>query len=185
MALLMNKSEALSFLEKENCNHKATMKERVALKMGKIKVSPYSNYRKKFVIQNFIPGLSGDYKVLVFGDKYYALSRQNRDNDFRASGGGRLNFDPDLPDGIFDFAKTVFDALEVPILSLDIAYDGRRFYLIEFQCLNFGTATLEYSTHFYRLEEGSWVRHDETSILEKEFITSLKMFIKNRFNSLK
>lgn len=181
VALFKDKDSALRFIEKAHRNHKITLKERLYLKTGKLQPSPYSNYRRKFVIQNFISGLNGDYKVLVFGEKYYALSRENRENDFRASGGGRLNFEPKLPQGIFDFAKSVFDALNVPILSLDIANDGNRFYLIEFQCLNFGTATLDDSTHYYKLENNCWVRHDETSVLEKEFVTSLKRFLKKNY----
>ena len=47
-----------------------------------------SNHRRKFVIQNFIPDLQNDYKILIYGDKYYVLFRRNRKNDFRASGSG-------------------------------------------------------------------------------------------------
>lgn len=182
VALFNDKEQAQKLLKELNINHKASLKEKLWLSIRRIKPSTiHSNYRNKFVIQNFIQGLSGDFKVLVFGDKYYALSRKNRDNDFRASGGGRLNYEPELPNGIFDFAKSVYDALNVPILSLDIAFDGNRFYLIEFQCLHFGTATLEYSTHYHCLENGKWVRRDEMSVLEKEFIHSLKNYLSKNF----
>jgi glutathione synthase/RimK-type ligase-like ATP-grasp enzyme len=181
--LFKDKESAINTLNKLNCNHEYTLKEKILLKKGKMRKSPYSRFRNKFVIQNFVSGLGGDYKVLIFGDKYYALSRKNRDNDFRASGSGRLNYEPDLPLGIFDFAKSIYDTLNVPILSLDIAHDGNRFYLIEFQCLNFGTATLEYSTHYYRLENGHWIKQEGPSILEKEFVISLKRHILKKFNS--
>lgn len=178
VALFKTKEQALRFVEHENINRVITTKEKIIHKIKEKEISSlHSNYRRKFIIQNYVPGLSGDFKVLVFGDKYYALSRQNRDNDFRASGGGRLNYEPDLPSGIFDFAKSIFDALNVPILSLDIAYDGKRFYLIEFQCLHFGTATLEYSTHYHTLDNNRWTRHEETSDLEKEYVLALKKFI--------
>ena len=42
------------------------------------------------VVQNFIPGLSGDYKVLYFGGRFYCMYRKNRKNDFRASGSGQF-----------------------------------------------------------------------------------------------
>lgn len=177
VALFKNKEQALSFIKKNNINQKPTLKQKVFTLKNNDKPAFHSNYRNKFVIQNFIPGLSGDFKVLVFGDKYYALSRQNRDNDFRASGGGRLNYEPDLPEGIFDFAKSIYDVLNLPVLSLDIAHDGHRFYLIEFQCLHFGTATLEYSTHYYSYIDDTWIRYNESSILEKEYVNSLKRHI--------
>lgn len=179
VALFESREHALAFITKENENHHATLKEKILKLMGREQLAIHSNYRRKFIIQNFIPNLNGDYKVLVFGNKYYALSRQNRDNDFRASGGGRLNYEPVLPEGIFDFAKSIFDALNLPVLSVDIAFDGKRFYLIEFQCCHFGTATLENSTHYYTFENELWVRQDTTSILEKEYIHSIKDYIQN------
>lgn len=177
VALLRDKESAKEFLDKVNCTHQYTLKEKLYLKIGRMRPALYSRFCNKFVIQNFVPNLGGDFKVLVFGDKYYALSRANRDNDFRASGGGRLNYEPVLPNGIFDFAKSVFDALNVPVLSLDIAHDGYRFYLIEFQCLNFGTATLENSTHYFMQDNGTWIRKEEKSDLEKEFIFALCRYI--------
>lgn len=177
VALLQDKESARTFLDKVNCKHRYTLKEKLYLKIGRKKPSLYSRFCNKFVVQNFVPNLDGDFKVLIFGNKYYALSRANRDNDFRASGGGRLNYEPVLPDGIFDFAKSVFDALNVPVLSLDIAYDGSRFFLIEFQCLNFGTATLENSTHYFMLDNGRWIRKEGKSDLEKEFVSALYHYI--------
>lgn len=177
VALLKNKEEALSFLEEENINHKSTIKEKILKSMGRLGKSVHSNHRNKFIIQNFIPNLSGDFKILIFGEKYYALSRKNRENDFRASGGGKLNYEPVLPDGILDFAKSIYDTLNVPVVSLDVAYNGIHFYLIEFQCIHFGTATLEYSTHYYKLIDNQWTRFDEQSILEKEYMISLKGYI--------
>ena len=47
-----------------------------------------SVHNRKFIVQNYIEGLSGDYKVLKYGSRFYSLYRKNRDNDFRASGGG-------------------------------------------------------------------------------------------------
>jgi len=39
-----------------------------------------SNFRNKFIVQNYVPGLMGGYKILVYGDRYYVLERQNRKN---------------------------------------------------------------------------------------------------------
>lgn len=155
-----------------------TMKEIVKKCMGKY--SPYSIYRNKFVIQNFIENLNGDFKVLVYGDKYFVISRANREDDFRASGGGKLDFDPQLPDGIFDFAKKVFDALDTPYASLDIAYDGTRFYLIEFQCLHFGTLTVEDSKRYYIKKDNKWEIVEIESVIEEVFVESLIKYIEKK-----
>lgn len=145
------------------------------------KWDPYSSNRNKFIIQNFIPNLNGDFKILIFGNKYYIVSREIRKNDFRASGSGNVNFNPVIIDGIFDFCKSIFEELGSPYLSLDVAYDGCRFYLIEFQALNFGTITLEKSNFYYTLKDGEWNRNEGVSILEEEFVLALKNYVNSQF----
>jgi glutathione synthase/RimK-type ligase-like ATP-grasp enzyme len=139
---------------------------------------PDSLYRKKFILQEFIPGLDRDWKVLVYGERYYALERKTRKNDFRASGSGMFKYTRDLPGGLLDFATGIFKAMQVPQLSIDIAYDGESFYLLEFQAVYFGTKTLEYSEYyFYRGAEG-WEIREETSELELVHAESMDHYIK-------
>ena len=65
-----------------------------------------------------------------------------RDNDFRASGSHKFIFKEDIPDGILDFAKLIFDILNVPNLSIDVAFDGNKFHLLEFQAIYYGITTI-------------------------------------------
>jgi glutathione synthase/RimK-type ligase-like ATP-grasp enzyme len=138
-----------------------------------------SQYRNKFIVQNFIPNLSGDYKVLIFGSKYYVLKRDAKSGDFRASGSGIRNFVKEIPDGILAFAQDCFNVFNVPHVSIDIAYDGKRFYLIEFQCLFFGSYTLTYSQFYWqRLERNNFKLIEGTSVLENEYVLSIVGFLK-------
>lgn len=133
-----------------------------------------SRYRNKFIIQNFIPGLSGDYKVLVFGDKYYVLKRDNSKGDFRASGSGIRNFVKVIPQGILEYASLCKETMGVPNVSLDIAYDGKTFFLVEFQCLFFGSYTLTYSDfYWHKTEENVFVLSEGKSVLEEEYASSI------------
>lgn len=142
---------------------------------------PHSKYRKKFIIQNFIPGLTGDYKVLVFGDRYYVMGRKTRKNDFRASGSGNFIFDMEVSDKMLDFSESIYSRLKVPVVSMDIASVNNRYYLIEFQCLKFGTSAVERSIRYYKKEDGLWRKFDEPSVLEKEFIRSVVTFLKKSY----
>ncbi len=110
---------------------------------------PDSKFRKKFIIQNMVENLDGDWKVLIYGDKYYVLRRENRKNDFRASGSGLLSYKRDLPNGLLDFAKDIYSKFRLPNLSVDIGWDGIRFFLLEFQALYFGTYTIEHSEFYF------------------------------------
>lgn len=136
-----------------------------------------SKYRNKFIVQNFVKGLGGDYKVLIFGDKYYVLKRDTKKDDFRASGSGIRNFIKEIPQGILEYANLWIKTLDVANISLDIAYNGKSFFLIEFQCLYFGSFTLTYSDFYWqRTENGKFDLQEGKSILEEEYVRSIVKF---------
>lgn len=136
--------------------------------------------REKFIVQDFIGGLNGDFKVLKYGEKFYPLFRKNRENDFRASGGGRLSFD--IPNDVdkyklLDFAKEVSDIIGTPLCSMDIAWDGSKFLLVEFQCLCFGPYSAECSERYYRKSNETWEIIKEVCDLEKIFCEAIVRYI--------
>ena len=141
-----------------------------------------SKYRNKFIIQQFIPNLQNDWKVLVYWDKIYILKRYTRKNDFRASGSGNFVFDKDFPIEILDYAFKIRQSFEVPQVSLDICFDGNSFYLIEFQAIYFGTTTLVKSPFYYQKIDNSWKCFDEESELEKVYVESIVNYIKSKNN---
>ncbi len=130
--------------------------------------------RQPVVVQEFLPGLAGDYKVVVFGGKYYILYRQNREGDFRASGGGRLFVVPEKDRiGLLDFARKAVQEIDFPMLGLDIAFDGSRHHLFEFQMIHLGPYTLQAAEFWHEYRDGKWVRFDGKSDLEVEFCRSI------------
>ncbi|QKG78802.1 ATP-grasp domain-containing protein [Tenuifilum thalassicum] len=137
-----------------------------------------STHRKKFVVQDFIPNLQGDWKVLIYWNKFYVLRRLNREKDFRASGGGRLSYTRDIPNGMLDYAKSIIKHLNLPNVSLDIAFDGKTFYLLEFQAVYFGTYTLEHSSFYFSFNK-EWEIVEKKSILEDEYVRSIISYIDN------
>lgn len=139
---------------------------------------PISNYRNKFVVQNFIKGLEGDYKILIYSGKYFVLNRENRVNDFRASGSGKFSFPDNPPIKILDFAHEIFKKLKVPFASIDVAFKKNKPYLLEFQFVSFGQHALEKSDFYFSKENGSWRKIKGKSILEQEFARSIDEHIK-------
>jgi hypothetical protein len=145
---------------------------------------PYSCHRNKFIIQNFIPNLSYDFKILVFYSKIYILKRGVRKNDFRASGSGLFEFPENLPNGILSYAYSIFKDFNVPFISLDIAFDGTTFYLIEFQFIDFGTYTLEKSHFYHKLVNNDWIKTYGRSDLETIFSQSILDYISYEFHNV-
>lgn len=139
-----------------------------------------SLFRRKFVLQNFIMNLDKDWKVLIFGNKYFILERRVRENDFRASGSGLFRFTANIPDGILDYAKEFYESENVPFLSMDIGFDGNSFYLMEFQALYFGTVTLQKSPFYFENEDIKWNIVHETSVLENVFAEAVVNYINTK-----
>jgi glutathione synthase/RimK-type ligase-like ATP-grasp enzyme len=137
-----------------------------------------SRHRKKFVVQNYVSDMKRDWKVLVFGKKYYVTERRPRKNDFRASGSGIFSHIDQTPEGLLDFAKEFYEAMNLPFLSIDMGFDGDQFCLIEFQALNFGTHFLHTSPYYFVRNDNGWQTIEQPSQLEPVFVQSVVDYLR-------
>jgi len=137
-----------------------------------------SNHRQKFILQPYISGLQGDYRIVVYGNKFFVLYRANRANDFRASGSMKFNYDIVIPEGLLDYAERIFNSFDAPYMALDIGVKDGTFYLFEFQFISFGQYTLEKSKFFYHQNNSEWKKVFEEPDLEREVAISVTKFIK-------
>jgi hypothetical protein len=142
---------------------------------------PSSSYQEKFIIQPFVPGLKNDWKILIYGEKYYVLKRNIRENDFRASGshynytsGSKAAF----PVEMLSFVRDFYLKLNVPSLSVDFAYDGHRGYVFEFQAIYFGTSTIYKSNDYYEYINGTWQLRPVDMDLEQIYVHSIVEYLK-------
>jgi len=130
----------------------------------------------EFILQEFMAGLDDDWKILIFGNKYYFLNRKTRNNDFRASGSGKFSY-IDPPKEVLEYANEIFKKLDVPFISLDVGYNGEECNLIEFQGVHFGPYTLINSPWYYEYNNGEWTKINEKSNLEQEYANSYVKYI--------
>ena len=139
-----------------------------------------STHRKKFIVQNLIAGMDRDYKILVFGKKYFVLERRVKKNDFRASGSGLIAYTKELPEGMLDYAKQFFEYQNLPFFAMDVAFNGTGFTLIEFQALYFGTHTLDRAPYYFVKKNDTWHCVEGKSIVEKELATSVVAYLQKK-----
>jgi glutathione synthase/RimK-type ligase-like ATP-grasp enzyme len=137
-----------------------------------------SIHRRKFIAQTFVPGLRGDFKVLVYGDRLYTFRRDNRDDDFRASGSGRFHFDEPTPLELLDYGERLFRSLDCPYVSIDVGFDGRQYHLLEMQFMMFGNIGLEKSVRYYRRKGRIWEEVRGSSDLEQVVASSLRQYFR-------
>lgn len=180
--LAKNESELIKYAKKcsRTKNILAEMKELIRLK----KYPGYkaeSKYQNKFITQSFIPGLKNDWKILVYWDKFFVLKRYNRLNDFRASGSGKFQYDKDFPQELIVYSDKIRKICDVPNISLDVCYDEKFFYLLEYQAIYFGTRTLINAPYYFKISKNDKVSCvKESAILEEVYAYSVVNFINNK-----
>lgn len=144
---------------------------------------PESNYQHKFIIQPFIPGLTNDWKILIYAEKYFILRRNIRENDFRASGSG-LNYtsgsESGFPLHMLNMVRSFYKELDIPHLSVDFAYDGEKGYIFEFQGIHFGTSTHYKSKDYYEYENKEWVLKSNDLDQEQVYVHSIIEYLKQK-----
>jgi glutathione synthase/RimK-type ligase-like ATP-grasp enzyme len=77
--------------------------------------------------QDFLPENHFDIRVIAMGDKALAAKRYNRPNDFRASGSGNMDFNPDVIDKrCIQIAFEVLKKIGAQTLSFDFVFDSQN-----------------------------------------------------------
>ena len=184
--LIKNMNKLVSKIKKieKNRNYKEDLKDygRAIRHKGYIKESIC---RTKFIVQDFIPNLQNDWKIYIFGEKLYIFKRPIlKGRGIKASGGGYDNYfygqEAEAPKGVFDYSQNIFEKLNVPHVSIDIAYDGSKFYLLEFQALYFGTAGIPYSKGFFQKKTNEWEFVEKKIDIEKVYADSIVWFLNKK-----
>ncbi len=71
--------------------------------------------------QEFIPDCKYDIRVQLIGDKCYAMTRNVRENDFRASGGGKIDYDGSkVPPAAIKLTFEVASILKMQSIAIDL-----------------------------------------------------------------
>lgn len=153
--LIRDQSEGQAFVEM-NMKHRVLQKGRKKLTRAWQRAFPPEPVLGLVLFQDYVPNLKGDWKVLIWGDAACGLYRENRPNDFRASGSGRIQF-VDIPTTVLDFARSALDKLHLPWASFDIAYADEQCLLLEYQAIHFGLTTADKGKFYYtRNVDGHW-----------------------------
>jgi len=93
----------------------------------------YWQFNKDYVLfQEFIPDNSHDYRITIIGDRAFGYRRFNRQGDFRASGSGDLNTDPDgIDTRAVALAFEVAKKLRTQSLAFDFLVRNGELLLVE------------------------------------------------------
>lgn len=183
----LKKWEKITFLEKLD------LLRRLHLRFKKFKEYPDFDNKKdalqyekhikperSFILQPFVPHLKYDYRVLVLFGQLWVTRRWNRDNDFRASGAKKFDTDFVADPALLDFAMEIFQKFKTPSLSIDIAFDGDKYHLIEFQAQHFGVNVIVKNKGYYFQENKEWKFKEVKPDFEKAVAQCLVAYLKSK-----
>lgn len=140
----------------------------------------YMTHGANFLLQEYIPNLDCDYRVIAVGKRFYLMQRLVNKGDFRASGTKKFVFTVTPPEGLLDFARDVYQRFDAPYLSMDIGHKDGGNYLFEFQALHFGTAAIVRSEGFWQHESGRWQFQKGASVLEPVLALGLADYLQGK-----
>jgi len=81
--------------------------------------------------QEFIPNNDSDIRVIIIGEKAFAIKRMTRENDFRASGSGRIIYDKnDIDKNCIQVAFDVNNKIKSQSIAYDFVFDENNNPLI-------------------------------------------------------
>lgn len=161
---------------------KIQFKEYIRTKLHKGYI-PETAYQGKFIIQPFVAGLKNDWKILIYGEKYFILKRSVRLNDFRASGSGidyKSGSASEFPMEMLNFVREYFLAMDVPNLSIDFGYDGEKGYVFEYQAIHYGTYTQQKSKDYYEFIGNKWELKESQMSNEEVYVCSIAEYLKRK-----
>lgn len=75
--------------------------------------------------QDFVPGNESDIRVVVVGERAFAIKRMVRENDFRASGSGSILYEKEhFQDEIISLAFRISETLHAQCIAYDFVLSG-------------------------------------------------------------
>lgn len=117
---------AVSFDEQINSFRERVLKVWRALK-GEPIVHPWELHKNYILFQEFLPDNNFDTRITVIGNRAFGFRRFNRDNDFRASGSGKIDYNPESVST--EFVSLAFDVarkLKTQSCAIDGLWSGKQ-----------------------------------------------------------
>ncbi len=143
----------------------------------------YITKHENFILQEFVPNLKFDYRVLALEGIYFAMRRYTKKGDFRASGTKKFDFNFIPDNALLTYAEKVYNHFDNPFLSMDIVFNGQEYFLIEFQASHFGVSAITKSKGYYSKLKNQWTFCEDKSIVEYEIADSLIRYLKRTLES--
>ena len=166
--LLRNKRGTLKYIDLLKSIRRLFVSTRFARTVG--------NQKGYIYFQEFIPNNSYDIRVIVIGDRAFAIKRMVRPNDFRASGSGNIKYEKsEIDTRCVELAFKVTNQMNASCVAYDFVFDKNNSPLIVE--INYG-----FALEAYFICPGYW---DKNLIWHEGQFNQVEWIVENLVNSLK
>ncbi len=146
----------------------------------------YSDYilrEKRFILQQFVPNLGFDIRVLVMYDRYYIMKRNVKKGDFRASGAKLfdMKYEPDRE--LLEWSRSLYNKFDTPYFSIDVGQADGEYYLFEYQALHMGMNPIVKYKGFYMDGPQGWHYVEHKPVIEEAFAHGLTRYLDDRLGN--
>lgn len=108
--------------------------------------------------QDFIPKNTKDLRITIIGNKYgFGFWRHNRNNDFRASGSGIIDYETPIPEAPLKECFKINRLLDFDSMAYDILFDSEKFVITEMSYAYVDTAVYNCKQHYEIDESGKMI----------------------------
>lgn len=129
-----------------------------------------ANNRGVLLLQRFVPDNKYDIRVTIIGERGIIFRRKVRDNDFRASGSGKIDYDVSEQDiQAIPIARKISKLLCSQTMTYDFIYDNQELKIIEIS-YGFSAKAVYNAPGWY---DESMVLHDEHTDVHKIIMQTL------------
>ncbi|MBN1300952.1 MAG: hypothetical protein JW995_07020 [Melioribacteraceae bacterium] len=140
----------------------------------------YVTNNKSFILQEYISGLSFDFRVLIIYDHYFVMKRFTKGKDFKASGTKIQDYKYKPEKALLDYAEAIIKKINTPFVSLDILQKNGRYYTVEYQALHFGINVVVKTKGYYsKKHDGDWEFIPNNNVIEEEIAYGLNKYLSN------
>ncbi|HOH46392.1 MAG TPA: hypothetical protein PLX59_01015 [Candidatus Cloacimonadota bacterium] len=146
-----------------------------------VQYAEYIKAQKRFILQEFVPGLDSDYRVIVFWDKFYVSRRMTKPGDWRASGAKLFTFSKDFPRELLDRTLEVHKIMPSPLISVDLGWKDGKVYLFEFQASHMGMNAVVKNDGYFVQDGTGWSFKERDSSLEADIARAVDLFLQNTY----
>ena len=84
-------------------------------------------------------------------------------------------------EGLLNYSKKITTEIDFPIFGIDVGFNGKEYYLLEFQTIHSGPFTLQNSKFWHEFHNGNWIRYEGLSDLEEEFSAVINDYIEMKY----